>query len=264
MKMLLSICIPTYNRKRYLQELLEGLLPQVVNCLDAEICISDNKSSDGTDAYVRSLPTSVVRAWTNEKNIGGDRNFLKCICEAKGEYVWLVGDDDLVPKGAVDKVLEILHREHPDLLISTDLRGHSDPVVYDGYGDYLKEACRRSAFAAMAHTLISANVFRRSTFDMDFAMRTLPTQYSHMFGLVKNLKGRIILTESFVATRPVRAAFAKYPDFLCVKQAVYLAYLAKRFGLPRFVWFAFVNACNLPLEFASRIKNWVVQEVRGV
>lgn len=262
MNPLLSICIPTYNRLAYLRELIGMLLPQIDALSEGavELIVSNNVSPDGTAEYCESIDRCYLRFWTNETNIGGDRNFLKCIKESRGEYVWLVGDDDIVPEGAVANVLQVIRTSHPDLIIS----GSDGVTSYEGYAAFLGARCQRDARMAMAHTLISANVFRREVFDMDFAVEKLYTQYAHMFGLMKRLDGRIIVIDGIVETRPVRAEFAKFPSFLCVKQSIYLWYLAERFNCPRLKRYAVRNACSLPLEFGSRIKNWLLRLWRRI
>ena len=185
--MRLSICIPTYNRVRYLKELLPAILDQAdAECV--EVVVSDNASTDDTADYLRSLLNPCLRWWTNEANIGGDRNFLKCVAEAKGEYVWLFGDDDIMPAGAVDMVLDFLRQHHPALLISVDR--DVDASLYDSYGVMLKDMGDE---LALAHTLISANIFKRELFDMDLAVEKLWVQYAHMFGIMANMAGRKIL-----------------------------------------------------------------------
>lgn len=88
--MILSICIPTYNRLPFLEELLPAILGQVdADCAEVEVAVSDNASTDGTADYLRSLSHPSLRWWTNETNIGGDRNFLKCVAEAKGGMDYL-------------------------------------------------------------------------------------------------------------------------------------------------------------------------------
>ena len=261
----LSICIPTYNRLSYLRELLDALLPQIDGVAKGavELVVSDNVSTDGTADYLRSIHRDYLRWWTNGTNIGGDRNFLKCIQEAKGDYVWLVGDDDLVASDAVARVLRCVEDCHPGLLIADiSSRPLSGSGEYVDYRDYLARECSRTADAALRHTLISSNVFLRSSFDMDLAVRSLRTQYAHMFGLTGRAFGKVVVTRGIVSTRPVRADFAKYPSFLCVKQALYFWFLAKRFNLPRFRWYAFLNACNLPMEFGSRIKYHLIKALR--
>ena len=157
--MLLSICIPTYNRLPYLRELLDMLLSQV-ECLQhgiLEVIVSDNTSTDGTTDFCKGLNRPFLRVWVNEENIGGDRNFIKCIREARGEYVWLIGDDDILADAAVERVVRFLQSFHPGLLISADIEG-SDGAIYDSYPSAL---AKMSDKFALAHTLISANVFKR-------------------------------------------------------------------------------------------------------
>lgn len=257
---LLSICIPTYNRCQLLDELLDMILPQAERFLDVEVCVSDNHSSDDTTAHLQARQSSILRYWTNEINIGGDRNFLKCIAEARGEYVWLVGDDDIIPAGAIASVLQVIRSQYPDLIVS----GDGEEIAYDNYAAFLEVRCRRDSWAAMAHTLISANVFRHEIFDMDFAVEKLYTQYAHMFGLMKHLDGKVVAAKSFVKTRPVRAEFAKFPSCLCVKQAIYMRYLAERFDCPRFKRYAIRLSCNLPMEYGSRIKNFLLMVFKRI
>ena len=255
---LLSVCIPTYGRLSYLKELLSAVLSQV-DALPAgsvEVCVSDNASPDGTKNYLASLSSSALRFWTNPTNIGGDRNFLKCIAEAHGEYVWLLGDDELLPEGAVARVVAALARHRPGLLISGE---GPDVRLYEGYAEVLAE--RRVSFP-LEHTLISANVFKRSLFDLPYAETKLKLSYAHMFGMMCDLDGeKVVVVPNFVTVRPVRVAFEKFPTFLCVKQAIYLWWLVRKFGLPlRFRLYAVRTAVNLPIEYAARIKGWMVRK----
>ncbi len=111
---LLSICIPTFNRGRFLAELLECLLPQLAPqsayAASVELLVSDNHSTDNTPSLVeqfqrRGLPVRYVR---NQANLGADANFLRCLSLAQGVYVWVLGDDDLVMPGAVAALLSLL------------------------------------------------------------------------------------------------------------------------------------------------------------
>ena len=133
--MQLSICIPTYNRERYLGDLLRSLVPQLKSLPvgTVELLISDNRSVDGTASLCQSFDLPFLRFWTNETNIGGDRNFLKCIREAAGDYVWLVGDDELVAPCAVERILAVLSKYKPVLLLA-DSNAAVDGSVFEEYG----------------------------------------------------------------------------------------------------------------------------------
>ncbi len=106
--MKLSICIPTYNRTKYLPELLDSIIKQAND--EIEIVISDNASKDNTkeivENYKRRFKNIVYFCW--ERNMGADRNFLKVVEIANGEYCWLMGSDDRIEDGGVDSVLKFI------------------------------------------------------------------------------------------------------------------------------------------------------------
>ena len=117
---LLSVTIPTYNRARYLGELLETLLPQCagVSTDVAELVISDNASEDNTAEVIagfqaRGLPCRYVR---NEVNRGSDANFLQCLSLARGQYAWVLGDDDLLMPHAIASLLSLLAEGEYDIV----------------------------------------------------------------------------------------------------------------------------------------------------
>lgn len=116
-KPLLSICIPTYNRAGWLRSSLACGAPQVAaaNGL-VELVVSDNCSTDDTPRIVQEAQAlGPIRYHRNETNIGGDRNVYRLVSElARGEYIWVMGDDDFLREGAVRRVVEALQR-HPEL-----------------------------------------------------------------------------------------------------------------------------------------------------
>lgn len=99
---LLSICIPTYNRAVYLRDALQYAVP-AINSMNGlvELIVSDNCSNDGTLEILEDLPRHPwIHCVRNKKNEGPVKNGLNCIELAKGEYIWFVGDDDVIsPEG---------------------------------------------------------------------------------------------------------------------------------------------------------------------
>jgi glycosyltransferase involved in cell wall biosynthesis len=91
-----SICVPTFNRSRYLASLLESLVVQ----LDAfpypyELVIADNASPDDTGAvaerFAGRLPIRYIR---HDENIGCFANVQFVMMQAAGRYVIYLSDDD--------------------------------------------------------------------------------------------------------------------------------------------------------------------------
>jgi len=258
---LLSICIPTYNRVNFLRELVPTLIAEVeaVNqpTLQVELLISDNAATDGTDVYLRGLSCKGLNVYRNTTNIGGDRNFMACVERASGEYVWLFGDDDVLDPGGVGRTVTFLSKEDPALLVLRDGQQRQESqadVIYPDYGACVREEMKRDSSFALSHTLITANVFRKDVFDQIEASAMAYTNYSHMYGLMGGLKqgGRVALKSGVFRTRPQRAQFDRWPAALCVKQAGYLWRLAGWFRVPNLRCSAVRLALNLPVEILAR------------
>lgn len=105
---LLSICIPTFNRAETLKLLLENISRECAYDIDKiEIVISDNASTDHTADVVNEYSHLPIRYRKNKTNIGGAGNILSVAAElATGEFVWIVGDDDLILPDGIKNVLD--------------------------------------------------------------------------------------------------------------------------------------------------------------
>jgi glycosyltransferase involved in cell wall biosynthesis len=247
MPVILSLCIPTFNRVRYLTELLSQLRNQISDKVFTpfvEIIVVDNASTDATHDYLSSLEFPGLRYQRNPRNIGGDANFIECVRQARGDYVWLLGDDELLEDKAVETVFhEAANRRH-SLLILTDknynpnIGGRS---TFENYAEFVSVAATKNPHLILAHTLISANVFRKEVFDQARARRMIATAYCHMHGLFGPLqKGgsvRIIYTD-VLRIRDQRAPFKVEPPRLALKQGFYLLFIASACHNPKFRWYA--------------------------
>lgn len=110
---LLSICIPTYNRANVLNGNLDALYKQIIDVnFPIEIIVSDNCSEDQTEAIVNryiqaGMPINYIR---NNENIGMDGNFTQCYRRARGKYILVLGDDDYLIDGMLEKLLNHLNK----------------------------------------------------------------------------------------------------------------------------------------------------------
>lgn len=97
-----------------LAQSLNCLLPQCNNHTDqVEILISDNASTDETQHIVNEIGTRyTVRYERRSLNLGPVRNIMNMLETALGEYIWIVGDDDLIINGGIEQILKLLI-EHP-------------------------------------------------------------------------------------------------------------------------------------------------------
>ncbi len=106
----LSIVIPTWNRLVFLKKNISRIIQEIETLEDKEIeiFISDNNSSDGTKEYLKKLINQYEFINVNffNENMGANHNFYAVIKGASGDYVWLLGDDDMIVEGAINKIIQ--------------------------------------------------------------------------------------------------------------------------------------------------------------
>ncbi|MFH0936611.1 MAG: glycosyltransferase family 2 protein [bacterium] len=120
-KPLISICIPTYNRARFLKECLESITKQFSNQeikKNVNVFILDNQSQDNTEEIAKKFTDT----FKNVKYIKDSkkRNMIHGIIEvaslADGEYVWVFSDDDIHTKETLKVVIEFIKNNILDLI----------------------------------------------------------------------------------------------------------------------------------------------------
>ncbi len=162
---LLSICIPTFNRAGLLDVCLASVLPQVASHVALVECVaSDNASTDSTQAILAKYQSSFpfFRVNRNTSNIGIIGNITKVASElARGEFVWLMGDDDVMTVGAIERLLGRLN-ESPSV----------DLVAFNiGYRDFAERPTVEEALGGVASK--AAKTLRQSAVDGELPFEQL-------------------------------------------------------------------------------------------
>lgn len=93
-EVLISIIIPTYNRKDILKEAIDSILLQ--SYYNYEIIIIDDCSSDGTEQYIKSKYNKECRIkyYKNETNSGAGISRKNGYSKSNGDYLIFMDDDD--------------------------------------------------------------------------------------------------------------------------------------------------------------------------
>lgn len=102
----LTIAIPTLNGSKTLNRLLDSIFNQLDNLHEVEILVCDNASTDRTKEIALKYP--YISYHRNAYTCSADENFCLSVVKSKGEYVWLMGDDDYLEPGAIEEVLKVL------------------------------------------------------------------------------------------------------------------------------------------------------------
>lgn len=115
--MLLSLCIPTFNRAGTLTTLLNSIVKQCddFNKNDVEIVICDNHSTDHTREIVEGMKAESgfsIKYIVHNENTGLIKNVFSTVKHASGEFCWFLGSDDIMEPGAIKRVIAVLEK-HP-------------------------------------------------------------------------------------------------------------------------------------------------------
>ncbi len=108
---LVSVIVPTYNRRSLLEETIQSVLAQT--CQDWEVVVVNDGSTDDTDAYLASLTDPricVVHQVNSGRSAARNLGFE----ESSGRYVVFVDDDDLFLPERID-VQVVFLEEHPEI-----------------------------------------------------------------------------------------------------------------------------------------------------
>jgi len=112
-----SIGLTVYNSERYLVQGLESLLVQQFG--DFELIISDNASTDGTEAICLryAAKDDRIRYVRNRVNVGIAGNFNQSFRLSSGEFFKWAAYDDICGPGFVGRCVEVLDRDPEVVLV---------------------------------------------------------------------------------------------------------------------------------------------------
>lgn len=119
---LLSICIPTYNREKYIKTLIDSIVSQKEFCDydDVEIVISDNASVDWTRKLITWYITKYwekIKYYCNEINLWMCKNLLKSQTLWSWKYIWLMWSDQALKKWSLAKMLEWISKTNANAIM---------------------------------------------------------------------------------------------------------------------------------------------------
>jgi glycosyltransferase involved in cell wall biosynthesis len=105
---IVSVCIPSFNGGEFIATTLESILTQTL--ADFEVVIADDNSTDHTVAIIKSYKDPRIRLIENQQNLGLGQNWNKVLSCAQGEYVKLLGDDDVLYPQCLARQVAALER----------------------------------------------------------------------------------------------------------------------------------------------------------
>ena len=166
----LTIYIPTYRR-----DSLDACLNSIVSQFNTnlEIIVSDNDQDCYASNIVSKYKNYVTEYSVRKQNIGCDGNCLYGITAGTSEYVWVVGDDDIILPGAIDAIMPMLNGVDRIMQFAP----YSGEVIpgFSGTMAGLINRLNDKSFL-IAATLASMNVWKRDVMDFKIGTKHLDSR----------------------------------------------------------------------------------------
>ncbi len=112
---IISLCVTTHNRAAMLRDVITSYWSQDFTA--SELLVLDDASTDETQALMQAAARLDARIvyLRNSKTLGYCENFHRSLVKARGQYIVVLGDDDiLLGPTALTRFAEVFVR-HPDV-----------------------------------------------------------------------------------------------------------------------------------------------------
>ena len=104
-----SVCIPTYRGAPFIAATIRSVLAQ--SFCDFELIVVDDNSPDNTCEIVAGIADPRLRLVRASPNLGAEGNWNRCLSEARGEYIKLLPQDDLLRPDCLKRQVDVLDED---------------------------------------------------------------------------------------------------------------------------------------------------------
>ena len=120
---LVSVVIPTYNRKKMAERLIKSLLESTYR--NFEIIVVDDASPDKTSEYLKSKfkNNKTIKIFKNKKNLFAAGSKNEGQKHAKGSLFIFIDDDNVVDRRMIEELVEVF--------IENDKVGEAGPINFN-------------------------------------------------------------------------------------------------------------------------------------
>lgn len=134
-KPLVSVCLATFNQRKYIRDAVMSVLAQQTpHLFDLEIWVGDDGSTDGTSEILEDLVKhygDILKLITHQSNIGATKNYQSLMRSARGDFIaHLDGDDYWLPSKIAEQV-DFLNRNSDCAAVYTAA------IVLDHLGNFI-------------------------------------------------------------------------------------------------------------------------------
>lgn len=217
-RLTVSILLPTYNGSKYLRQTLDNLLLEDFN----ELIIQDDCSTDSTIKLIRSYHDQRIKLDQNKTNLGYPKNLENARNRAKGDILYLMGQDDLIRPKTIVKIKNIF-KKNPQVNAITrpyywfednpSIPNRAKPTTPNYQNIIINSHSRLSDILLVIDTLdqLSGLAFRASKFTNTFHQDIFP---AHIYPFLRILKTSKVyfLADYCIAVRTESSQTRSHPE----------------------------------------------------
>ena len=170
---LVSVILPTYNRKKYLQEAVGSVLQQ--SYAELEVIVIDGGSDDGTREWLRSREDDRLKLITHDQPRGPGIARNVGLGASSGEYIVFLDDDDRLLENAIGTLVETIRGQPQDCggvytaYRTVDESGNQcESRISDGKVTRFSDACINGPSCTLIRKTVVEQI---GTFDESFQAR---------------------------------------------------------------------------------------------
>ena len=126
---LLSICIPTFNRAQIVYECVKDCLSYQTEQI--EVVVNDNCSTDDTCKLLSEIKDERFHYYCNDTNIGYS-NLVVALTKGHGKYCLLLSDEDAIVNVDWEKVFSQLRYENETAVFQSKYCDENGKVLVEG------------------------------------------------------------------------------------------------------------------------------------
>ena len=186
----LSIAIPTFNRRRRLDNQITRLLKQDLDLIK-EIIIIDNNSDYDIQNFIRGFNSNKLKVVVNPLNLGISTNIQLPFLLSKSEWLWILADDDEVLDNSIKTIINRINETSSNTgMIKFSLKKDNLPVakIANNLNEYIDYYYNEKDIRHGELVFLSTNVFNTKILSnyLNFAFEF---SYTHVGFLIPTIIG---------------------------------------------------------------------------
>lgn len=178
----MSICIPTYNRVQQVTNCVKRIISGC-NSKEIEVVVSDNASIDGTKKEISKIRDPRLKYYRNNKNLGIGGNLLKIIERSNGNFIFIHWDDDYIELDTIPWILKtIKENNNINQILGTIKRFgkvwwscNKKLLCAEGKDEIIEPGPDSLARLLFTYYHGGARIFRRESINLDYGKKYIGT-----------------------------------------------------------------------------------------